>query len=394
MLFNLILFNLVFSKPVSLNDGNYGLLKDPNSKPLLIELWDSNCKTKCQNIEHTLDAILKKDFSNKIIFAEVNCQENPNLCSSLTTKKNYPQIIWVDQDTKQMFLFSEDFSSQNIMNFIQTQLSYPFIFINDKNKLSNIKNKQKDVSIFTFFYKSKQETDDKFINAKKAAKNIIKNNKCKFYAVEDKKFKLSAIREKDTETFYHGDWSQDSLYLFIKRRLYPALVEFNSKTINLLKSSQRLSLVAFLDPEIYLSDWKHLAQEVESDFQFSYVVYSPKNYFARMVGINSANLPQVILYDAINQRWILYKNDLTDTGLTKWINQLDLNNADWKRSKSSFLTNIGIHFSSFISNGGPLFYLFLLLLIGVIAFIIKVISESFKKRPKHKRGSDRAYEAL
>lgn len=394
MFFYFILLNTVFSKPLPINNGNYELLQNPKSKPIIIELWDSKCKLACQNIESILDGMIQKDFSDKVSFAEVNCQENSNICSSLSTKKNYPQIVWVDQDTKQKFLFNDEFTYQNMKKFIQTQLSYPFIFLKDTNELSKIKNEQKSGTIFTLLYKEKQENDNKFQNTKKAAKNIIKNNNCHFYAIKDKKYKFSAIREKDSESFYHGDWSQDSLYVFIRQRLYPTLVELNKKTINQLKSSKRLSLVAFLDPEIYLTDWKHLAQEVESDFQFSYVIYSPKNYFARMVGISSANLPQVILYDASNSKWILYKNDLTDTGLTKWISKLDLANAHWEKQKNTFFSNLKLGLGSFISNGGPLFYLFLMFLIGVIAFAIKIINESFKKRPRNKKGSDRAYEVL
>ena len=381
------LFYAVFTKPVSLTDGNYGLLKNSNDKPLVVELWDSNCKQTCQNIESSLDSLIKKDFSGKIILADVNCQENSNLCSSLTVKKSYPQIIWVDSDTKQKFSFDDEFSDQNIKKFIQTQLSFPFVFLKDKDKLSNIKNDQKDGTTFTFYYKGKYENEEKYKNAQKAAKKIIQNSKCKFFAIEDKKNKFSAIREKDSESFYHGDWSQDSLFLFMKQRLFPTLIELNKKTINQLKSSQRLSLVAFLDPEIYLSDWKHLAQEVESDFQFSYVIYSPSNYFVRLVGINSANLPKVILFDANNLKWILYENDLTDTGLTKWIKQLDLNDAIWTKPKFAFFSNL-------ITSGGPLFYLFLLFLICIIAIMIKVINDSIGKRPRNKKRSDHAYEAL
>lgn len=393
MLFILNLFITASSKAISLTDGNYEILKDPNTKPLIIELWDLKCKTICQNIESTIEDVIKKEYSENIVFAEINCVENSNLCSSLTNKNTYPQIVWFDSDTKQKFLYQgNEYTREKLKNFIKYQLSFPFIFIKDKNKITNIKNEEIKNSVFIFYYKD--TNDDKFKIAKNAAKSIAQNNQCQFYAIEDKRFKLSAIREKDSESFYHGDWLQNSLYLFIKRRLFPTLVEFNRKTIDQLKSSHRLTLIAFLDPKIYLSDWKHLAQEIESDFQFSYVIYSPRNSFARLFGIQATNLPQVILYDANNQKWIPYENDLTDTGLIKWMKQLDLTNANWKTPQNAFLRILELGFISLLSNGGPIFYLFLLILFFVIALIIRFINGTLFKKPRHKRGSDRAYEAL
>ena len=93
------------------------------------------------------------------------------------------------------------------------------------------------------------------------------------------------------------------------------------------------------------------------------------------------------MFDANNLKWILYENDLTDTGLTKWIKQLDLNDAIWTKPKFAFFSNL-------ITSGGPLFYLFLLFLICIIAIIIKVINDSIRKRPRNKKRSDHAYEAL
>lgn len=383
------LFAFIYSKSISLDESKYNKLIK-GSKPFLLYLWDDKCQS-CESAKSILNQLEQTKF-NSITFSNLKCTgENSNICSLIKKEKKYPLIVWIHPEFNLKHVYTDDPTYKSLSTFIQKQVNFPFTPIKDKSQINDLKNSVKDHSIFIFYYK--HENDPKISNLKGVIVNL-NNPQLKFYSFPGQKTKFVAVRGKDCESTYTGDWSEDSVKLFIRRRIFPALIPLNDNTLFQLRESKRMALIAFFDPSIYFTDWSYLTQMIETDFQFAYVNYTTDNVFSRFVGIKGTALPQVILYDANNQKWINYDGDLTDTALTKWLNQLDINKADWKGPGNGVLAKIKIKFISNWISGGITFYLLLIVLIVVISFGVKLASTTFKKRPKHKRGSDRAFTEL
>lgn len=339
---------------------------------LVIFFSDPKC-SDCEKMNSIISNISRTDISKKVKFASVNCVDSPKTCNHFDQGSNAQLVFYNGKHDKSAKL-TGTFDDKLILEFINRQLHFPLIFIDNENEI--------DKSSFgaSFLLTYKDLESGKIERLRKAAAEIHSSDS-KFYAIKGKKWKLVSYRSKDSYAFFDGDWGQEELNKFVRQNFFPFVMELDNRAISQLKKFHKMTLTAFIDADRYLHDLRNVAQELITDHPFTYVIYSENNFLARFVGVQKSKIPQVILYDVENQRWLLYDGEMTDTGLKKWLESINLANAHWNGS-SGGIKNVIV---SIWTRRGFLFYLICALLLAGLGFLGKIVFDMLPKKPVNRR---------
>ena len=399
MIFFYFFFYFGLSKTISLNNKNYkGAIKKfkSESKSLVIKLFVPNDITSI-SLDPIWNNVESEILEENLAFLEIDCNQNSDLCYDIYNQTSYPQIIWYDVNLNQKIQYNGIFTEDNVKAFIKNQLAFPFTILSNQQELKQIitesKQQKSFSSIFVIYYTEETKVN---LNKIKKAAHYVRNSDCKFYIIDDgsNKTSFSVFREPEYETYYSGTWSQKSIDQFVRRSIFPTVTELTDYSILKFKEHNITLLLAFLQAKIFLTDWVYISQYINTEFQFAFVDYSPNNLLAKYLGIDAAHLPQVVLYDVSNQKWINYKGDFTDSDIGSWLKSLKKNGYPWKGQINSFVNDIKVSFFLTLEKGGLPFLVFLSLVILVLVYFIKSFNTLYLKRKKKRKSSEYFYTKL
>ena len=120
---------LCSAESVSIDREKYKeLLADNLEKPLFIDLWDPFCH-HCREFRRIWEnlASLPK-FSNSVIFANINCDENRKWCREFGVR-GYPSVVFEDQANEVKFVYDGPRTVEAMSSFLDKQLTLPVRFI-------------------------------------------------------------------------------------------------------------------------------------------------------------------------------------------------------------------------------------------------------------------------
>lgn len=363
---------LSFISSVVINDANFQEYSTKDEH-LVISFSDQQC-SDCEKLKDVITNISQTSISNKVTFAHVDCLESPKTCAHFEQGLT-AQLVFYNGRRNQMSKSLGMLEERFILEFINRQLFYPIVFISDEKEID------KQSAFGASFLLTYKDLESSKIDKFRKATDAIKGSDSKFYAIKGKKWKLVSFRSQDSYSFFDGEWQQEEVDKFVQQNFFPFVMELNSKATAQLKKFHKMTLTAFIDADRYLHDLRNVAQELICEYPFTYVIYKESNFLARYVGVQKSKIPQVILYDVENQRWLLYDGEMTDTGLKKWLASLDMNTVRWNGSGGGIKNVI----MSVWTRRGVIFYLICALLLAGLGFAGKLVFDMLPRKPANRR---------
>jgi hypothetical protein len=177
-------------------------------------------------------------------------------------------------------------------------------------------------------------------------------------------------------------WELSELTAFVRSHAYPLISELTEETVNHLSEHHIVTLLGVIVPEHFLTDLKHIAEDIEAPFPVTYVAYSDVGRVLKGFYVDVETLPKLLLFDPAQNRWITYDGVLTDTQLNRWVKVLDLREAQWSGPHD----NLGEAFSALVWEANPFWVL--AMAGSAIYGLLKCWRERNIPKPKNRRPSD------
>jgi hypothetical protein len=269
--------------------------------------------------------------------------------------------------------FNGKFEGGEASEWIKSVISTSIQLISNPGSFWNLDLSSTDQTPFLISYQDQKHEN---FGLARAVARKYRSLSLKFYGIKNSRWKLEARRSSDFSTTFSGLWTPQDLGRFVRQNAFPLVSPFSGSFITKLKKFGMMSLVAFIDPNIYLSDIKHIAQELVSDFPFSYVDATKDSERVKSYGLKP-NSPQIILLNPSTGQWVLYHGEMTDAALGKWINGLVLSDLDWRTK--------GGHESSHDGSDGLVYLMYFFLVVALVIGIRYIVVIVIKKRPHHRK---------
>lgn len=217
----MIIFLLIFSGNVSINDENFDrIILEEKSKPIFVKLWALWC-IHCQKMADQWDLFEKQNANNNnFIIADLECSQYNNLCKKVYPQKgeSYPRLFWIDNKNNLKILYEGARYADEFQKFVNKQLHFPVI-PSEQADLENY-TKHNKLSVVVFYVS--QSIDENELNNVLIPK--IKEVANKFRAVSIN-FLLIRSYDQTYISIYSGskifnfdkkDWSIGEVVEFVK----------------------------------------------------------------------------------------------------------------------------------------------------------------------------------
>ncbi|KAJ5073009.1 protein disulfide-isomerase tmx3 [Anaeramoeba ignava] len=324
VILNLILISTKEKEIIDLTNKPFSEIVYENNSLWFVKFFAPWCP-HCQKLKPIFEELAQKFENHKILFGEVNCQNNSKLCHE-NDIEGFPTLILYNDGAS--FKFSEERTIDNMKDFVKHMTQSPIQMISNLNTL------QHDLSpnYSTFLLVSTPETKNKkyhkifskFSNQyRKKAKFIIlelddpKNSKLyqdsllgqkihkRIEKSESFPLLLSFIDRNTIEIFDEKfdenlDWQKISE--FIDRYSLPLMPELNSRTEEIILNSGNPTALAIVDVQessskAYLKNLKKFSREFRENFTFCWLNGIEWEDYAEQFGIHRKDFPALIVLD-------------------------------------------------------------------------------------------------
>ena len=330
-----IYFQLVSCHTVNEREFNEIVVKGTEYDKFLIELWDPWCH-HCNQFRPIWDQFGKEyDTKNRFLILDINCLDNSKLCRSLSNA-GYPQILWLEtkvKDDMQTVVYNGPLNIEEISQFVDKQLSFPFINVKSNDEIVSLLNSIKSKSLFVFEY-SKENIEQNYIEAIKNASYYFRSFDCIFVSFENNGIQqpqLYVYKSRTKKIIFDNVWTNENLYQFILQNAFPNFSQLTGNLYDFITKKKQVIGLFFIDNRTKeFKDYESLANDFNELFNSAYIKFSEKEHFARLMSISFNELPCFILFDPSNNRWIKQANINQDQeAFLKWIRTVDLNKIKW-----------------------------------------------------------------
>ncbi|OHS94486.1 hypothetical protein TRFO_11109 [Tritrichomonas foetus] len=351
----------VFRKIVSMEDR----------PPIFIEIWDPWCKN-CENFKGDWKRLTdSKLFAQKVVFGDLNCQEEKKLCQEISPGTEFPRFAWFDPDSTIPRPFTGPYSINELAQWVHSQVNGPLEVINDTLKFEKMKHLSLKIPLFKF---TVYENDIASIQIIKAAANAVKHFQTKMILSYDREptDPIIAHYTPDNRVILLQDtFSVNSIIHFVKIHAVRFFIPYND-FVGQYSKVEKMPVMVFAFPHNNSDIRKQAfesAKNVEPLISTSQVccLYNPK--FCRYYGIKERTPAVVILNRDKELFWI---HEL-EGDLFKWTE--DVLNGKISGSGPGVvsqpqLRNILLMFYEYRGIGGFRYYLFFL---PVLLFVILIL---------------------
>lgn len=225
----------IFNKIISLKDRT----------PLFIELWDPHCHN-CKAFKGDWEKLTSHEFfQKKIIFADINCISENNLCQKISPGKEYPRFVWFDANETIPRTYTGSYSLSDLALWLKSQFQSPLNVINDAIQFEKIKQIALKIPLFRFTI---NESDKQSIQILKEAVNSVKHLRIKMILTYSNQ-QASPILEHFTSDYrtieMTSSFTYNSIINFIKVHSIRFFIPYND-LIGQFSSAEKVPIMIFV----------------------------------------------------------------------------------------------------------------------------------------------------
>lgn len=343
----LLLANLLISSSIKLTAYNFDeVVKNSNNKSMVIEFWDPWCH-HCAAFRPTWNQLTNSSKLD-VIFADTNCVENKAFCKKISSN-GYPQVLYYDTIRKVFIEYDGPLTIDAIESFIHKQINFPIIFLDSYENLTPYRLLTNVSTLFVMEIPIKKKN---YTQIFRDLAIRYRNSTSNFVLLYSDKMQLSVFKSYEDYIFYDGDWSLESIDIFIKSNLLPLLAPLTENLFDNFILSKELCFTIFIDNNEQFQESLNVIQQMNLSIQFFYFQYEKKDYFCRFVGVKQKNLPQLYVIDIAHQLWTYSTEKFTSNGIEKWINDFDHDKMKWRGPGVGIFSDFYSTFYTIWANGG------------------------------------------
>ena len=373
-----VLAHVCLSATVPVGDDNFeSVLK--MGKPVLLELWNPYCG-HCRAFRPTWEKLAEQSaFKDNIVFADANCLENRKFCNGFEFD-GYPSLLFISDKGKNL-LYEGSMTVEAIDAFIEKHLSYPVKFIQSDAEFEKALRKTNMSSVFVMEYVN---TKDIRLQTFRAAAQAARKMDCIFLAKWSNVTKLTAFLSPRKAVEYQGNWSRESLDVFVTTHKFCALPPLTTSSIDEFSSSGRLLFLAFLKHPDY-DTVSTMADNLALPHQMFYELATANSYLAAYMGVSSADLPCFAIIDFNHSRWAFAPfNDLDN--LKQWVSNIKSGRVAWRGPGTHYFVTLWEKIWAIKATGGLLLAVVVLCICAIVVLLLGMSYDCylFSKLPSKK----------
>jgi len=290
-----------------------------------VEVWDPWCQ-HCKSLAPIWKLISNSsEFSEKMLFADINCLEHKKLCEIFTGKET-PRFFWVKTGSKEPKRFSGHHSVENLIKFIRKQLLPQFIPIVSLDNITKFVESEPNTAHFLF---NISIHDYSHLSVASNVSKELQHLPINVYLYLDEKKHEPSLHVFSSHQFtehFNGLWTHGPLSIFMKHRSLPFLSVFNQATKHYI-DLEKIPLAVFVHPDSgFIQNFNNLALDIHKLILTSQTkcLYDKWicNYVNRKPGVNG----YITILDRNNRKyWTIDANISRNTAI-KWTLEV-LNNS-------------------------------------------------------------------
>lgn len=371
MLSHIIAYTLI---PVNKSNINETLGDNTSVVPKFVEFYSPYCH-HCQNFRPTwLELTNMTEVNQKIQFAEVDCVSDAAICDKYGIT-GYPTLVWMQPNESIQIHYTGQNLLPNILNFLYRLLSFPINVIDNETVLDDILVNNNKSSIFLLNYNN----SDLLLKMKATIRNY-RNSSALFYAVESNFTAFKAYRDQNTPIIYNGDWSNESVDIFIQENLNPYLPPLSDEIFSESQDNGTFLIIIFISDMEHYRHFSKVVTTLPSNYSYCYVELTQSTYFSRYMSVSHKNLPSIVMTSVKDHKWRKFQGPFDSKEINNWI-KLSWNSKEkWGGPGNGFLSDFWVQVYSLKAEGGIILgfiCLLVVLVIGIIVFVIVDMCREF-----------------
>jgi hypothetical protein len=369
-----------FSDSLYLTDSNFtNIYEEPDRLGLFVIFWGPDCHNCHHLYQPWKDFAHDNRYLKDVIFAETNCSVSPKFCSEFG-EFIFPHAAYIDFTTKDVTHFEGSYDSLDYAPFLDQRLSIPITFLSANARVPQPGN----WSTFVLTY---VDLNDERFEYSRLAFVEFRDWNCSFFAIPGDDWSLKALRSSEFTVAFRESWEYPEILAFVQANVFPLVCEFTDDRQEQLKLRQMKTVLSIIVPHLYLAEFAHLAEKIESPYPFMYVVYNNKHPMLPFFGVKREHVPLILLYDPSGGRWIHYNGVLGVPQVSDWLGTVNINSVIWNGPKESIKESL-LH--TLLDDG-----LMSLAVLAMVGFgLCKLIKEKFTLKPRNRRPSDFKFSQL
>lgn len=335
-----LFFVRTYQKYIEINEKNYDETLSANmNNVLLLKIWNMWCQHS-KEFAPIWDKYVesKRDVdSGNLIYGDVECQNNPNLCKNLGIS-TFPQVLWIEPRYDFVKFFNNERTIDNLQAFESKMHFYPFNFVLSRRQIEAMKrNASKFAPLFRVCMRDKEnerlaELRNCFIKANIDDEHVYVDNTCEdnnkiiLYGV-DSNFTLNdKINHKDLENF-------------LKFANLPKIISYSRDIYNLMSSNEENFILMICDGVRKCENLGKLADSLNSPYRFILCNYSDIAN-ADLVDVRRSDLPFIALYNPTEKKYFKYPNEVKVSEISNWLHEIEVHHVEWIYYNGSLLSRV------------------------------------------------------
>ena len=370
IMFFYFFISFIYSAHFYIGKANSTFVLNNTAKwPVFVRLWASWCH-HCRHFSPIWDELTNlSQYKGKLLFASIECEQYRNLCK-LFPGENYPRLYWWDTENQKPFRYLGERSLDHITDFIDKQLNFPLIEVNETT-LEKYENRSNITTSFLFDI-SNNEKDDKLEFARNIS-ILLRDRESPFLLKynnnnESKLIAISGLNIKDEINLSECNLSK--ITSFIDLHSTPFMVSFNPY---ILKHYQNLSIPFLLTMNRNNSteDYTDILIKLRDIIPISSSNCNESEWFCRYTSTyqdTSATILFIVNWK-LKLFWI-YDGTINVNDIKRWILDVKEGRIKGKGPGTGFLSGMKESYYNFLADGKRFHWYYLLYLPGIIFMLI------------------------
>lgn len=315
------MFFAALSLSVVLTDENMSTFLESSSKPVFLKAWATWCP-HCKKLAPIWDEISSQGkFVDQVIFADIECEENRKSCKKLEGE-NYPRLYWIDNKNNTNFRYTGERSLDSFNLFIQKQLQFPLIPVDESDINKYIETEGKTS---TFLFTIDENENEKLKIAKIACSNQRASAAQFLLLSKPGETSIKCFSGDDFIFYFTESWDVDSITNFIKLHTVKSLAKVDGYILRYSDDNKIPVFITILNSSDTVPEQSRNYARVASNYVMTgYTNCYDNAWFCRYLSLfGTDSNPKYVLYSRYQKNfWVYDENDTVDNFI-----------ADVKRNK-------------------------------------------------------------